>query len=98
MATKRMIVEQLTADELRAVVDRFAIEVGDRRARGGMIEAAAASRKVDLEPVLSDLPRERLKELCRKLGLDDGETVLKQPELLAADWSDEQEHTMRRSQ
>jgi len=72
MATKRTIVEPLTADELRAVIDRFTIEVEDRRARSGMIEAVATSRKVDLEPVLAELPRERLKDLCRKLGLDDG--------------------------
>lgn len=71
MVTKREIVEQLTADELRAVVDRFELDIEDRRARGGMIDAIAASRNVDLEPVLAELAQKRLKELCRKLDLDD---------------------------
>jgi type I restriction enzyme M protein len=71
MATKREIAEHLTADELRAVVDRFELEVEDRRARGGMVDAVVASRKVDLEPVLAELGQKRLKELCRKLDLDD---------------------------
>jgi type I restriction enzyme M protein len=72
MASRRAIVELLTADELRAVVETYSIDAEDRRTRGGMIAAVASSRKVDLEPVLADLSRERLKELCRKLGVDDG--------------------------
>jgi len=71
MATKREIAEHLTADELRAVIDRFELEVEDRRARGGMVDAIVASRKVDLEPVLAELAQKRLKDLARKLDLDD---------------------------
>jgi type I restriction enzyme M protein len=71
MATKREIAEHLTADELRAVVDLFELEVEDRRARGGMVDAIVASRKVDLEPVLAELTQKRLKELARKLDLDE---------------------------
>jgi type I restriction enzyme M protein len=71
MATKRTILEHLTADELRGVVDQFDLEVEDRRSRGGMVDVIAASRKVELDPVLTGLSRERLKELCRKLELDD---------------------------
>jgi type I restriction enzyme M protein len=71
MATKRTILEHLTADELRGVVDQFELKVEDRRSRGGMVDVIAASRKVELDPVLTGLPRERLKELCRKLQLDD---------------------------
>lgn len=71
MVTKREIAEQLTADELRAVVDRFELEIEDRRARGGMVDAIVASRKVDLESVLAELAQKRLKELCRKLDRDD---------------------------
>jgi hypothetical protein len=36
MATKRTILEHLTADELRGVVDQFDLKVEDRRSRGGM--------------------------------------------------------------
>ncbi len=71
MATKRAIVEHLTADELRQLVDQFELTVDDRRARTGMIDTVAASRKVDLEPVLLMFARDRLKELCKKLDLDD---------------------------
>jgi type I restriction enzyme M protein len=71
MATKREITEHLTADELRAVVDRFELEIEDRRDRGGMVDAIVASRKVDLALVLAGLAQKRIKELCRKLDLDD---------------------------
>ncbi len=71
MGTKRAILEHLTADELRGVIDRFELGVEDRRVRGAMIEAIVASRKVDLEPALFEMARDRLKELCRKQGLDD---------------------------
>ncbi len=71
MATKRAIVEQLTADELRQLVDQFELAVDDRRARTGMIDTIAASRKVNLEPALFGFARDRLKELCKKLELDD---------------------------
>lgn len=71
MATKRAILEHMTADELRGVIDQVGLVVDDRRTRGRMIEAIAASRKADLEPALDDSGRE---------------IVLKQAELLAADW------------
>lgn len=71
MPTKRAILEHFTVDELRSVVDRFEIEIEDRRARGGIIHAIATAQTVDLEPVLAEMGRERLKELCRKVGLDD---------------------------
>jgi type I restriction enzyme M protein len=72
MTTKRAILEHLTADELRGIIDHFELWIQDRRARGGLIDAIATSRKADLEPVLTAMARDRLKELCRKLGLDDG--------------------------
>ncbi len=39
--------------------------------RDQLIDAAAASRKVELGAVLGDFSRDRLKELCRALGHDD---------------------------
>jgi type I restriction enzyme M protein len=71
MSTKREILEHLTRDELVAVVERFGLEVADRRAKAGLVEAVAGSKKAGLGDILGDLPRDRLKDLCRARGLDD---------------------------
>lgn len=71
MPPKRDVLEQLKRDELRAAVDRFGLEVPDRRGRAGLVEALAGSRKAALAETLEDLPRTRLKEICRALDLDD---------------------------
>jgi hypothetical protein len=72
MATKRDVLAHLTRDELLAVVDRFTLAVPDRRAKEGLVEAVSASKKATLAEILPGYARERLKELCRALGLDDG--------------------------
>ena len=72
MATKRDVLAHLTRDERLAVVDRFTLAVPDRRAKEGLVEAVAASKKATLAEILPGYARERLKELCRALGLDDG--------------------------
>jgi type I restriction enzyme M protein len=71
MSRKRDVLEQLKRDELVAAVDRFELSVEDRRVKGGLVEALAASRKAGLAAILDDLSRNRLKEVCRSLGLDD---------------------------
>ena len=71
MPTKRAILDQLTAKELRAEVDNFELHVDDRRVRAQFVDALAGSRKVRLDKLLPALSRNRLKELCRALGLDD---------------------------
>ena len=71
MSRKREILELLTADELRGLVDRFELEVSDRRAKDGMVDALARAHRVKLDEPLADLPRARLKDLCRGLELDD---------------------------
>ncbi|MCK9464124.1 MAG: SAM-dependent DNA methyltransferase, partial [Proteobacteria bacterium] len=71
MPTKREIIELLKRDELNEVVERFELDVADRRSKDGLIEAVAASRTATLDEVLGGLKRERLKELCRALRLDD---------------------------
>src|ERR1044071_3048970 len=68
---KRRIVQALTKQELLAIADTYGLEVEDRRVRDQLIEAAAASREVELGAVLRDMSRDRLKELCREVGLDD---------------------------
>ena len=71
MASKRALLELLSRDELLAAVDLFDVDVPDRRAKDGLVDALVASRKVSLAQVLADFPRDRLKDLCRSLGLDD---------------------------
>ena len=71
MPTKRAILSELTADELRANVEHYELAVDDRRVKTELVEALAASRKARLDEILPDLSRNRLKELCRTLGLDD---------------------------
>jgi type I restriction enzyme M protein len=71
MSRKRDVLEHLKADELRAAVSRLDVEVEDRRSRESLIEALASSRKAGLPAILDDLSRDRLKDLCRALSLDD---------------------------
>src|SRR5690348_15902290 len=73
MSRKRDVLEELKPDELRTAVDRFELPVVDRRVKGELVEALAGSRKAGLTAILAalDLSRDRLKELCRALGLDD---------------------------
>lgn len=71
MATKRAILEHLSRHELQAIADDAELEVRDRRIREDLLEAAASSRRVVLEEVLAGYSRERLKELCRAVGLND---------------------------
>ena len=71
MPTKRAILSELTADELRANVDYYDLPVHDRRVKTELVDALAGSRKARLDEILPDLPRDRLKELCRTFGLDD---------------------------
>jgi type I restriction enzyme M protein len=71
MTSKRDVLSLLSRDELLAVVDRFELASPDRRAKDGLVETVASSKKATLAEVLPELPRDRLKDLCRTLGLDD---------------------------
>jgi type I restriction enzyme M protein len=71
MSRKRDVLDQLKREELVAAVDRFDLPVADRRVRMALVEALAGSRKTGLAAILEDLPRTRLKEICRRLGLED---------------------------
>ena len=71
MPTKRAILDQLTAKELRAAVDGHELHVDDRRVKAQLVDALVGSRKVGLAEVLPELSRNRLKALCRVFGLDD---------------------------
>ena len=71
MPTKRAILAELTAEELRASIDFYELAVADRRVKQQLIDALANSRKARIDEILQDLSRERLKELCRTFDFDD---------------------------
>jgi type I restriction enzyme M protein len=71
MLSKRDVLAQLSREELVSVVERFGLEVADRRKRDDLLEAVAASKKATLAEVLPELSRERLKALCVGFGLDE---------------------------
>ena len=71
MPSKRDVLAHLTRAELLEAADLFELTVGDRRVRDQVVDAVASSKKAGLAEVLAPLSRERLKEVCRGLGLDD---------------------------
>jgi type I restriction enzyme M protein len=71
MPSKRQVLEHLKRDELLAAVDHFELEVGDRRVREQLVDALVSSRKAGLAEILGEMPRTRLKEICRALDVDD---------------------------
>ena len=71
MSSKREVLRHLKQDELLAAVDLFELTVEDRRLRKQLIDALARSRRAGIASILGDLPRARLKEICRSLGVDD---------------------------
>ena len=72
MPTKRTILTTLTTRELRTEIDAYELHVDDRRVRVQMIDALARSRRARIDEILLALKRDRLKEMCRTLDLDDG--------------------------
>lgn len=68
MPNARQVLDLFSRDELVALVDKHSLEVADRRQRAQLIERLESIALIEL---LADLPRDRLKELCRDLSLDD---------------------------
>ncbi len=71
MPSKRDVLAQFSREELQSTVEAFELAVADRRVREQLVEAIASSKKATLVDVLADFSRDRLKELCRALALDD---------------------------
>ena len=71
MPTKRAVLSELTAEELRANAEYYELEVADRRVKAQLVDALAGSRSARVDEILADLSRDRLKELCRAFDLDD---------------------------
>src|SRR4051812_29018704 len=71
MPTKRDVLALLSRDELLVVADRFELSVADRRVKDQLVDTVVSSKKAALAEVLPALSRDRLKDVCRALGLDD---------------------------
>ncbi|MFO0693689.1 MAG: ATP-binding protein [Polyangiales bacterium] len=68
---RKIALRELDANRLRELVDHAGIDVLDRRAREGMIQALADARRVDFSTLVGKLSRDELKAMCRALGLSD---------------------------
>lgn len=72
MASKRDVAWQLKRAELQDLVRRFDVEVrGDARNLDDLVDAVVAKRKLPLREMLAGLSRDRLKDICLALELDD---------------------------
>ena len=71
MPSKQTVLAELTAGELRHNLARHQLSVADRRVKTQLVDALARSRRAPIDQILQGLPRNRLKQLCRALGLDD---------------------------
>ena len=71
MPTKHAIFSQFSAEDLRASVDHYGLEVTDRRVKTQLIDALLGCERVSMEDVLADWRRDGLKALCSALDMDD---------------------------
>lgn len=71
MPTKRAVLAELTRAELGTNVDRYDLEVPDRRVKARLIDALVRSRQAPLDEILRALSLGRLKALCRAFDRDD---------------------------
>jgi hypothetical protein len=55
MRSKREVLGHLKRDELLVAVDRYDLEVQDRRVREGLVAALTGSRRAGLAEILGDL-------------------------------------------
>ena len=71
MATKRKILQQLVRDELQWIAQTHELAVEDWRRLDALIDATHVLSKAALGEALLGLTRDRLKQICRHLELDD---------------------------
>lgn len=71
MPSKREIIEQLKREELQQLVDAFDLDVRDRRVKDDLVDVLVRAKRARLTEILGALPRDRLKDICFALGLDD---------------------------
>lgn len=65
------LLKLLDKASLLYLADKFKVPVGNRRERDSAVEALSDTKKATVGQMLVTLPRNRLKEICRELGLDD---------------------------
>jgi type I restriction enzyme M protein len=70
MPTARQVLDLLSRDELLRLVDRHGVIVGSRQQKAHLVERLEEKGPA-LPELLADFSRDRLKEICRSLGLDD---------------------------
>ena len=61
----------LSRDDLLLIVDYCSLAVTDRRAKAGLVAAVVGLKESKITEALGTFQRDRLKELCRDLDLDD---------------------------
>jgi type I restriction enzyme M protein len=71
MTLSSPLLQALSRDDLLVIVDHLSLSVTDRRGKASLLEAIDGLKPNKLADAWSAFSRERLKELCRKLGLDD---------------------------
>ncbi len=64
---RKIALRELDANRLRELVDHAGIDVLDRRAREGMIQALADARRVDFSTLVGKLSRDELKAMWERL-------------------------------
>lgn len=70
MPKKQVILERLEHAELKGAARRLDVSVRDQRRRQVLIEALSAS-EVTTRDIVALLPKERLRQLCQALGIED---------------------------
>lgn len=71
LAWRTQVLDLLKRDELAEMIDDLGLTVADRRVHQNLRDAVDQS-SVPLTTLLEPVPRARLKEMCRVLGIDDG--------------------------
>jgi type I restriction enzyme M protein len=72
MPSNTELLSFLSRDELASLAQRTNASVPARARIADLRDALVPTAPRALRSAIRDLPRDRLKELCRKLGLDDG--------------------------
>jgi type I restriction enzyme M protein len=71
MPKKREILGALTRPELLDLASRFEIHANARTPKDDLVHALGSSHRATIPFMLERMSRDRLKEICRSLGLDD---------------------------
>jgi type I restriction enzyme M protein len=71
MPKKREILGALTRPELLDLASRFEIHANARTPKDDLVHALGSSHRATIPFILERMSRDRLKEICRSLGLDD---------------------------